>query len=119
MAAGVDVGMNVIVDPVLPDIDPYIFQFQRSGKTVRRVDGGFMLRLHSAWEEWGPVPPERLRRDTGPVAGPEAATATAWHCSRCGGEIQQNKSPNDLRQACSLCVMAPPVITWVEQYEKR
>jgi hypothetical protein len=55
------VGDDVVVSPVEPE-DPYIFQFQRSGKITRRVDRGYMIELHSAVGEWGPVPAERLAR---------------------------------------------------------
>lgn len=55
-------GDQVMVDPVDEDRDPYIFQFQQSGKVARRVDGGYMIELHSARGEWGPVPADRLRR---------------------------------------------------------
>lgn len=53
-------GDPVIVAPVDPDHDPYIFQFQQTGKIARRVDSGYMIELHSAVGEWGPVPAERL-----------------------------------------------------------
>lgn len=63
-AVKTEIGANVIVDPVLPDVDPYIFQFQNSGKIVSYArGGGCMIRLHSAVGEWGPVPPERLQPD--------------------------------------------------------
>jgi hypothetical protein len=55
-------GDRVVVDPVDPERDPYIFQFQDSGTITRRTDRGYMIELHSAVGEWGPVPAERLRR---------------------------------------------------------
>lgn len=58
------IGDHVVVDPVVPDEDPYIFQFQNSGVIVNYAQGGgFMIKLHSAWDEWGPVPAERLKPD--------------------------------------------------------
>lgn len=110
------IGDDVVVHPVLsPPGDPYIFQFQHSGQITSAVPSGFMIKLHSAVGEWGPVPPSRLM-------SPEewaARTLTAWKCSKCRRTIRQNASPNDQRRACEHCVMAPPAITWVEQYEKR
>lgn len=55
-------GDRVVVDPVDQERDPYIFQFQQGGRVVRRTDQGYMIELHSAFGEWGPVPAERLRR---------------------------------------------------------
>lgn len=57
------VGDRVIVSPVDPKNDPYIFQFQNSGTITRRTDDGYMIRLHSAVGEWGPIPAERVVDD--------------------------------------------------------
>lgn len=56
----------------IQESDPYIFNFQRVGELTRIVcnhddcdddcDREWMIRLHSAWGEWGPVPIYRLVR---------------------------------------------------------
>ncbi len=41
----------------------FIFEYQSGGVIVSADERGYMIKLHCAWGEWGPVPAERVQLD--------------------------------------------------------